>query len=144
MYSLKDLSTMTMLSDRTLRNYLDAGILQGRKENGAWVFTSEQIELFLQNDMVKSAIRTKKNAIVKDFIVNSKKKGNSVCLIWDLPDADPSQVGRFICDAAGKRDDVLMSFENAGKKNRIILSGSETAVYEIMTEFRRQFPSVPS
>ena len=36
MYSLKDLSTMTMLSDRTLRNYLDAGILQGRKENGAW------------------------------------------------------------------------------------------------------------
>ena len=75
MYSLKDLSTMTMLSDRTLRNYLDAGILQGRKENGAWVFTSEQIKLFLQNDMVKSAIRTKKNAIVKDFIVNSKKKG---------------------------------------------------------------------
>lgn len=144
MYSLKDLSTMTMLSDRTLRNYLDAGILQGRKENGAWVFTSEQIKLFLQNDMVKSAIRTKKNAIVKDFIVNSKKKGNSVCLIWDLPDADPSKVGRFICDAAGKRDDVLMSFENAGKKNRIILSGSETAVYEIMTEFRRQFPSVPS
>ncbi len=144
MYSLKDLSTMTMLSDRTLRNYLDAGILQGRKENGAWVFTSEQIKLFLQNDMVKSAIRTKKNAIVKDFIVNSKKKGNSVCLIWDLPDADPSKVGRFICDAAGKRDDVLMSFENAGKKNRIILSGSETAVYEIMTEFRRQFPSAPS
>ena len=91
MYSLKDLSTMTMLSDRTLRNYLDAGILQGKKENGAWVFTSEQIELFLQNDMVKSAIRTKKNAIVKDFIVNSKKKGNSVCLIWDLPDADPSK-----------------------------------------------------
>ena len=144
MYSLKDLSTMTMLSDRTLRNYLDAGILQGRKENGAWVFTSEQIKLFLQNDMVKSAIRTKKNAIVKDFIVNSKKKGNSVCLIWDLPDADPSKVGRFICDAAGKRDNILMSFENAGKKNRIILSGSETAVYEIMTEFRRQFPSVPS
>lgn len=144
MYSLKDLSTMTMLSDRTLRNYLDAGILQGKKENGAWVFTSEQIELFLQNDMVKSAIRTKKNAIVKDFIVNSKKKGNSVCLIWDLPDAAPSQVGRFICDAAGKRDDVLMSFENTGKKNRIILSGSETAVYEIMTEFRRQFPSAPS
>ena len=144
MYSLKDLSTMTMLSDRTLRNYLDAGILQGKKENGAWVFTSEQIKLFLQNDMVKSAIRTKKNAIVKDFIVNSKKKGNSVCLIWDLPDADPSKVGRFICDAAGKRDNILMSFENAGKKNRIILSGSETAVYEIMTEFRRQFPSVPS
>ena len=144
MYSLKDLSTMTMLSDRTLRNYLDAGILQGRKENGAWVFTSEQIKLFLQNDMVKSAIRTKKNAIVKDFIVNSKKKGNSVCLIWDLPDADPSKVGRFICDAAGKRDDVLMSFENAGKKYRIILSGSETTVYEIMTEFRRQFPSAPS
>ena len=61
MYSLKDLSTMTMLSDRTLRNYLDAGILQGKKENGAWVFTSEQIELFLQNDMGSAGCRPLKS-----------------------------------------------------------------------------------
>lgn len=144
MYSLKDLATITMLSDRTLRNYLNAGILQGKKENGAWVFTTEQIDAFLQNDMVKSAIKSKRSSIISDFVNNTRKTENSACMIWDLQETDVLQVGEFICDAAGKRNSLQMSYESHRGYSRIILSGSETDIYEIMTEYHRRFPPASS
>lgn len=142
MYSLKDLVTMTMLSDRTLRNYLGAGILRGKKENGAWVFTAEQVDAFLQNNVVKSAINSKRSSIINDFVNNTGKKENSVCMIWDLQETDALQVGNFICDAAGKRNGLQMSYESHQGRSRIILSGSEADIYEIMTEYHRRFPPV--
>jgi DNA-binding transcriptional MerR regulator len=45
-FTIDDLSTITMLSTRTLRNYITQGFLDGEKIDGAWRFTSEDIETF--------------------------------------------------------------------------------------------------
>lgn len=35
-YSIDDISKMTMLSTRTIRNYIKLGLLNGSKTNGYW------------------------------------------------------------------------------------------------------------
>lgn len=139
MYTLKDLAQSTGLSDRTLRNYLNSGILQGQKENGLWTFTPGQIEDFLQNDAVKSAIQSKNKAILSNFWNDAHKKENAICMIWDLPESNPLEVMHFICDAVAQRNGMTMSFEWHGSKCRIILSGTEAHVAEILAQYRRLF-----
>ena len=43
-YSVRQLAECTGLSDRTIRNYLASGILEGEKTEGGWRFTPEQVE----------------------------------------------------------------------------------------------------
>ena len=59
---------MTGLSDRTIRSYIADGLLRGDKSSGSWQFTAEQVDSFLNNKAVLPALRSKKNAIVYDFI----------------------------------------------------------------------------
>ena len=47
-YTLKDLSMICGLTDRTLRNYLKLGILTGEKQAGTWCFTEEHLDAFLK------------------------------------------------------------------------------------------------
>ena len=49
-YSIEDLATFTGLTDRTLRSYLKEGRLTGRKEDGAWRFTPEDLEKLFQDE----------------------------------------------------------------------------------------------
>ena len=42
-YSVRQLAECTGLSDRTIRNYLASGILEGEKTEGSWRFTPEQV-----------------------------------------------------------------------------------------------------
>ena len=139
MYSIKELATITRLSDRTLRNYLESGILQGDKSTGMWRFTNEQVELFLQNDSVKSAIQAKNRAIVTDFMADTHKKENAICMIWDLPETDATAVMNFICNAVKGTNSLSMSFEKSEAKTRIILRGKEEEVYQIMAAYHDQF-----
>ena len=46
-YLISHLVLMTGLTDRTIRNYISSGILQGEKINGLWHFTAEQVEQFI-------------------------------------------------------------------------------------------------
>ena len=51
--TIEDLAKMTGLSERTIRNYLAGGQLEGEKVDGAWRFTEEQFGTFLGQDMVQ-------------------------------------------------------------------------------------------
>nr|WP_297864066.1 hypothetical protein [uncultured Acetatifactor sp.] len=139
MYTLKQLTQSTRLSDRTLRNYLDAGILHSQKENGIWAFTPQQVSDFFQNETVRSAIQVKNKSIVSDFWNDTHKKTNSACMIWDMPEEDPVRLMHFICDAVNRKEGMTMSFESRQDKSRIILSGSEADIFEILTEYHHQF-----
>lgn len=45
-YNINEVAEMTMLSDRTIRNYLRRGLLKGKLEGGAWCFTEEELSEF--------------------------------------------------------------------------------------------------
>ena len=52
-YTLDDIAMMTGFSTRTLRNYLNQGILKGEKTDGKWQFTAEEIDRFFAEPFVK-------------------------------------------------------------------------------------------
>ena len=48
-YSIEDISKMTYITPRTLRNYIKKGILIGDKVGGHWKFTKDNVEALLSN-----------------------------------------------------------------------------------------------
>lgn len=92
-YTIPDLARMTGLNERTIRNYLAEGQLQGEKADGTWQFTAEQFGNFLVQDMVQSSVQAKANAIVYDFLITGKRNEPAACLILDCPvtgDGEPA------------------------------------------------------
>ena len=63
-YNINQVATITGLTTRTLRNYLNLGILQGEKEDGVWMFSPEELKSFLEDPRVKQSVTANKNAVV--------------------------------------------------------------------------------
>lgn len=55
-YSLHDLAEFTGLTERTLRNYLNQGLLHGEKPDGAWRFTALQFSELLENPSIRPSL----------------------------------------------------------------------------------------
>ena len=52
LYLINHLTMITGLSDRTIRNYIASGILNGEKINGMWHFTPEEVDAFIKKSFV--------------------------------------------------------------------------------------------
>lgn len=139
-YSINDLSEMTGLSDRTIRNYIKAGLLVGEKIDGAWKFTAENYGDFITNPNVFPSIRAKKNALVYDFMLDTKKKEAEICSIIDIPaeHSEAMAIAKFFCDAANETEGVSMNFEHKGKFARVMVSGEAEEVVRIISEFYKK------
>lgn len=138
-YTINEVAMMTGLTTRTLRNYLKMGFLEGEKVDGAWQFCAEDITAFIENPNVKPSIQAKKKALVFDFLAQDTKRENEICTILDLyaDEAEAEEVCAFFCQtincsAGGK---LHFSFERNGKNTRIILTGYEEAVMEILNAY---------
>ena len=59
-FNIEDMALITGLSTRTIRSYIADGFLEGDKSSGAWQFTPEQVDAFLQNKTVLPTLRSKK------------------------------------------------------------------------------------
>ena len=135
MYTIKELSLMSGLTDRTLRNYLKLGFLKGEKKEGVWYFSVDQIESFFTQDVVVAAMESNRKALVFDFLANDKKDKNAACIILDLPEDDSGRVSSFFCDAVSKRNGLTMTFTKKKHRNRVILVGDEDTVYAVISEY---------
>lgn len=141
-FTIEDLSTMTMLSTRTLRNYITQGFLDGEKIDGAWRFTTEDIETFLNEDFVNQSIQSKKNSIIFNYMSNDVKNENSVCSIYDYTNIQNDEAEN-ICKRmielvnSNQYGKVTFSYSFNGKKKivRIILTGAITKVNALINDF---------
>ena len=84
-YNLNEIALMTGFSTRTLRNYLNQGLLKGEKVDGAWQFTSEELDRFFAEPFVREGLRIKRNGIVFDFLADRSKNTKKTCVILDIP-----------------------------------------------------------
>ena len=138
-YTMNNIAMMTGFTTRTLRNYLHQGILKGEKVDGVWRFSEEEYEAFLAHPAVKPGIRAKQNAIVNDFLLLNAKKENRTCVILDIctEREEAKQAAAFFCERIKEQEDEELQFgmEWHKKNMRIILSGTETAVKEIMKRY---------
>lgn len=139
MYSINDIAEMTGLTDRTLRNYLNAGFLQGEKIDGKWQFMPEQFTAFLRHEAVKPALEAKRNSAVFDFLADAKKPADAACVMLDWAGADPGPLSDFFCEAVNAREGLQMSLYSLDGHTRVILTGPQAAVLEVMVEYRAQF-----
>ncbi len=136
-YSLADVAAMCGLSDRTLRNYLKQGLLEGGKTDKGYRFTAQQISDFFAHPTVAPAIRAKRNGVVFDFLAARRKQQSSVCVILDLPGTDGTVAERF-CEAFNQSDadeKATFSLEHHKGCTRVILTGDPEVILLLAQTF---------
>ena len=129
-YLINHLVQFTGLTDRTIRSYISSGILEGEKINGLWHFTPEQVERFMVHPAVRPSILAKDKALVYDFLLNTDKAADEICMILDVPGADKKAMAEYFCYQISNGDfpNIRFSFDGVEKTARVILSGSAREV----------------
>lgn len=139
-YVINHLVLITGLSDRTIRNYLSQGILEGELINGMWHFTPEQVENFLTHPSVRPSILAKHNGLVYDFLLENKRATRQICVILDLPGEDCKRVGEYFSYTItnGGYQNIRFSFDGVGVTPRVILEGDTQEVLRLVNEYHNQ------
>lgn len=134
-YSIEEVSLMSGLTTRTIRNYLKDGQITAEKEDGKWAFSVEDFQAMLSNPYAKAAIKAKNNALVYDFLSDEKKDTDSACLIIDRV-VDESNMEAFVeklCELDQNEAGLEIRLNKSGTHLRIILTGKEESVLKIFT-----------
>lgn len=136
-YVINHLVMFTGLTDRTIRNYISNGILQGEKIDGLWHFTPEQVDAFVKHPAVRPSILAKNNSLVYDFLLDDKKKKQEICLILDIPHDDKKAVAEFFCYriSNGGYKDIRFAFDGVMDMSRVIFKGDATEVLRLVNEY---------
>lgn len=136
-YTINHMTLFTGLTDRTIRNYISSGILKGEKINGLWHFTPEQVDAFIRHPAVRPSIEAKKNGIIYDFLLDTKKMTHEGCFILELPDADEKEVAEFFCYTISNGDfhNIRFSFDSIEKTPRVILKGDIQEVLGLINQY---------
>ena len=139
-YLINHLVLITGLSDRTIRNYISSGILQGEKINGLWHFTPEQVECFICHPAVRPSILAKHHSAVYDFLLDNKKNASEACIIMDLPGKDKKELAEYFCYRISNEDyhSVYFSFDGVANVPRIILKGDATEVLRLVNGYAQE------
>ncbi|MBR3108964.1 MAG: hypothetical protein IKH30_17530 [Clostridia bacterium] len=137
-FSINDVAMITSLSTRTIRTYITTGFLSGEKIDGAWVFTPEQVQAFIENKAVRPSIKAKKNAIVFDFLGAKPYSQDKMCVILDLGSKEALSASVFFCEkisACSPEAELHFASDPVGTGVRLILSGSPKDVMHLMNQF---------
>ena len=138
-YLIKHLVLFTGLTDRTIRNYISAGILEGEKINGLWHFTPEQVDSFIRHPSVRPSILAKNHSAVYGFLLDNKKEYCEICLILDIPGNDPKEIAEYFCYRINSKNfqNIHFSFDGVEKVQRVILKGNTAEVLQLVNGFAR-------
>lgn len=136
-YTIGHMTLFTGLTDRTIRNYISSGILEGEKINGVWHFTPEQVQDFISHPAVRPSILAKKNAMVYDFLLNTGKRSHECCIILDLPGDGSKDTIEYFCHTIndGDFENIHFSFDSITGTPRVILKGDVKEVMELVNGY---------
>ena len=134
-YSINELSTITGFTTRSLRNFIQMDFLKGKKIEGEWQFSPEQIENFLLNSNIKQGIKSKQNSVVYNYLLNEELQKNNICTIIDLTlsanerELLSEKICQIINDSGAQ---VEFRFFSQKDKTRIIIAGEKDFVKQIL------------
>ncbi|MCR4950865.1 MAG: helix-turn-helix domain-containing protein [Solobacterium sp.] len=136
-YTLNEIAMMSGFTTRTLRTYLNQGILNGKKNSGKWEFRTEDIEKFFADPYVKEGLRIKRTGIVFDFLAERRKGEARSCVILDVPASlkEGNALSEFFCKEMEQVSDTFFTFDWDGNECRVILCGAEDQVAKIMKAY---------
>ena len=139
-FLINHLVLITGLTDRTIRNYISSGILQGEKIHGLWHFTPEQVECFIAHPAVRPSILAKHNSVVYDFLLDGKKDTCETCMILDIPGRSKKEIAEYFCYRISNENfqKIHFSFDGVADTPRIILSGDTADVMRLVNDFLQE------
>ena len=142
MFTLEQLTMITSLTDRTLRNYIRDGYHQGEKTSGKWLFTAEQVESFMKHPMIVPALKSKKMSIITDFLGSEPDSIDRACVILDVCDQKHDYTKAFL-QAIPDIINPEMRFDFASDVIRegvirVIISGAEKDVFRLIDLYREK------
>ncbi len=143
-YSINELAMITSLTTRTLRNHLRLGTLTGQKADGAWRFTPEDVDAFMANPAVRQSIQANHSAVVFDFLSDTAKRRSRACVILDyaVDIGEAARITQFYCDRVNAAHDVELRINRHRGVTRVILSGGEDTVADIMRSYYVKDPKI--
>ena len=114
LYTVEEIATMTMLTSRTIRNYIKDGLLKGRKIGGQWRFTEEDIKNLMDNGTYIDEHLKNIRQDVLDFIDGVNTFADNIgeiqtCTIIDLYQEE---------EIVKEKIDKLMAFINSHNETR--------------------------
>ena len=132
-YSIQDVVTMTMLSERTVRTHIKEGRLSGEKVDGVWRFTPEEVGEFFELPAVRQTMRANRNGMVYDVLLDEGKKEPSCCMVLDLPVEDQKTLCEGLLDRVNREEGLTFVYHYNDKKKmaRVILVGEPGRVAAI-------------
>jgi len=105
-------------------------------------FTEDNVENFISNPIVKPSIQAKQKAIISDFLNDNKKTKNQICSILDLciSETEAENVCNQFCNFINQKTDsnIKFSYEKNENNIRIILSGDEDCIIEILNSYYKR------
>lgn len=138
-YTITDIAEMTGLSTRTIRNYIKNGLLSGNKKDRTWIFNENQISQFFLEPFVRQSIQIKNDSIVHDYMINTQKKVNSVCSIFDYVienNEDAMLLCKKIIEHINSKQygEIKFSFQYDDKSKiaRVIITGETELILNMM------------
>ena len=139
-YLINHLVLFTGLTDRTIRNYISSGILQGEKIDGLWHFTPEQVENFICHPAVRPSILAKQHSVVYDFLLDNGKNHSEICMILDIPEKSREEITEYFCSRINNEDyqNIRFSFDGVAKIPRVILKGTAEDVLRLVNGFSQE------
>lgn len=136
-YSLSQLSQMSMLTKRTLHNYLQRGLLQGEKTASGWRFSDEDIARFWTQPFVSAAVNSKQLGIAEDFLQRRLPTAGQICMVYDY-ETKSSDEAFQLCEtflsAVKNCSDVLFAYRYEKNMMRVTLRGKADEVMTIMND----------
>ncbi len=138
LFTVADVAKITGLSERTIRNYLSDGRLQGQKVGVQWRFTEENIKDLFAAPQVPESMEQAREELVLDFLTNKSKTESRLCFIYDLP-CETEERLRILCEqvldqvnAIKSKGRLRFSFQHHGDVARFILMGDPNLVQKTL------------
>ncbi len=133
--SLSQLSQMSMLTERTLHNYLKRGLLHGEKTASGWRFSNEDVSRFWAQPFVNAAVNSKQLGIAEDFLQRRLPTTGQICMVYDYETKSPDeafQLCEYFLSAIGNYSDVNFAYHYEKGIMRVTLRGKADEIITIM------------
>lgn len=133
-YSLSQLAEMTMLTERTLHNYLKRGLLHGEKTASGWRFPEEEVARFWAQPFVNAAVNSKQLAVAEDFLQRRVPTAGQICMVYDYAASaeEASRLCEYFLSAVKQCSDLCFTYHYEKGLMRVTLRGKAEEVTAVI------------